>query len=105
MSESVLSMFSSRSFIFSGLTFKSLIHFEFIFVYGVRKCSAAAAAKLLHSCPTLCDLVDGNPSGFPVPGILQARTLEWVAISFSRKCSSFILLQVVDQFSQHHTQK
>ena len=54
MSESVLPMFSSRSFIVSGLTFRSLIHFEFIFVYGVRK------------------------------------------------CSSFILLQVVDQFSQHH---
>ena len=54
MSESVLPMISSRSFIVSGLTFRSLIHFEFIFVYGVRK------------------------------------------------CSSFILLQVVDQFSQHH---
>ena len=53
MSESVLSMFSSRSFIVSGLTFRSFVHFEFIFVYGVRK------------------------------------------------CSSFILLQVVDQFSQH----
>ena len=57
MSESVLPMFSSRSFIVSGLTFQSLIHFEFIFVYGVRK------------------------------------------------CSSFILLQVVDQFSQHHLLK
>src|SRR5574340_3166 len=57
MSESVLPMFSSRSFIVSGLTFRSLIHFEFIFVYGVRK---------------------------------------W---------SSFILLQVVDQFSQHHLLK
>ena len=57
LSESVLSMFSSRSFIVSGLTFRSLIHFEFTFVYGVRK------------------------------------------------CSSFILLQVVDQFSQHHLLK
>ena len=57
MSESVLPMFSSRSFIVSGFTFRSLIHFEFIFVYGVRK------------------------------------------------CSSFILLQVVDQFSQHHLLK
>ena len=57
MSESVLPMFSSRSFIVSGLTFRSLIHFEFISVYGVRK------------------------------------------------CSSFILLQVVDQFSQHHLLK
>ena len=43
----------------------------------------AAAAKLLQSCPTLCDPRDGSPPGFPVPGILQARTLEWVAISFS----------------------
>ena len=57
MLESVLPMFSSRSFIVSGLTFRSLKHFEFIFVYGVRK------------------------------------------------CSSFILLQVVDQFSQHHLLK
>jgi len=57
MSESVLPMFSSRSLIVSGLTFRSLIHFEFIFVYGVRR------------------------------------------------CSSFILLQVVDQFSQHHLLK
>ena len=44
---------------------------------------AAAAAKSLQSCPTLCDPADGSPPGSPVPGILQARTLEWVAISFS----------------------
>ena len=44
---------------------------------------AAAAAKSLQSCPTLCDPTDGSPPGSPVPGILQARTLEWVAISFS----------------------
>ena len=43
----------------------------------------AAAAKSLQSCPTLCDPIDGNPPGSPIPGILQARTLEWVAISFS----------------------
>ena len=43
----------------------------------------AAAAKSLQSSPTLCDPIDGNPPGSPVPGILQARTLEWVAISFS----------------------
>jgi len=43
----------------------------------------AAAAKSLQSCPTLCDPIDGSPPGFPVPGILQARTQEWVAISFS----------------------
>ena len=44
---------------------------------------AAAAAKSLQSCPTLCNPTDGSPPGSPVPGILQARTLEWVAISFS----------------------
>ena len=49
--------------------------------------SAAAAAKLLQSCPTLCDPIDGSPPGSPVPGILQARILEWVAISFSRGSS------------------
>ena len=48
---------------------------EFRFLY--------AAAKSLQSCPTLCDLIEGSPPGSPVPGILQARTLEWVAISFS----------------------
>ena len=42
-----------------------------------------ATAKSLQSCPTLCDPIDGSPAGSPVPGILQARTLEWVAISFS----------------------
>ena len=41
----------------------------------------AAAAKLLQSCPTLCDPIEGSPPGSPIPGILQARTLEWVAIS------------------------
>ena len=50
--------------------------FYFVHVY-------AAAAKSLQSCLTLCDPIDGNPPGSPVPGILQARTLEWVAISFS----------------------
>ena len=45
--------------------------------------AAAAAAKSLQSCPTLCDPIDGSSPGSPVPGILQARTLEWVAISFS----------------------
>ena len=121
--ESVLPMFSSRSFIVSGLTFRSLIHFEFIFVYGVRKCSSfillqmvdqfsqhhllkrlsflcciflpplskirypyyamLCYAKSCQSCPTLCDPRDGSPPGSPIPGILQARTLEWVAIAFS----------------------
>ena len=45
--------------------------------------AAAAAAKSLQSCQTLCNTIDGSPPGSPVPGILQARTLDWVAISFS----------------------
>jgi len=45
--------------------------------------AVAAAAKSLQSCPTLCDPIDGSSPGSPIPGILQARTLEWVAISFS----------------------
>ena len=45
--------------------------------------AAAAAAKSLQSCPTLCDPIDGSPPGSLIPGILQARTLEWVDISFS----------------------
>ena len=45
--------------------------------------AAAAAAKSFQLCPTLCDPIDGSPPGSPIPGILQARTLEWVAISFS----------------------
>ena len=49
--------------------------------------AAAAAAKSLQSCPTLCDPIDGSPAGSPVPGILQARILEWVAISFSNTCT------------------
>ena len=63
------------------------------FIYIVQYCllnkntstaaAAAAAAKSLQSCPTLCDPIDGSPPGCLVPGILQARTLEWVAISFS----------------------
>ena len=48
--------------------------------------AAAAAAKSLQLCPTLCDSIDGSPPGSPIPGILQARTLEWVAISFSNAC-------------------
>ena len=58
------------------------------FIYRKSRCklievAAAAAAKSLQSCPTLCDPMEGSPPGSPIPGILQARTLEWVAISFS----------------------
>ena len=52
-------------------------------VFAFGNTTAAAAAKLLQSCPTLCNPIDGSPPGSPIPGILQARTLEWVAISFS----------------------
>ena len=60
--------------------------FPSIFLYQASAAAAAAGAagaKSLQSCPTLCDPIDGNPPGSPFPGILQARTLEWVAISFS----------------------
>jgi len=52
-------------------------------LFPVVMYGCAAAAKLLQSCPTLCDPVDGSPPGSTVPGILQARTLEWFAIAFS----------------------
>ena len=51
---------------------------------GKDAATAAAAAKLLQLCPTLCDPIEGSPRGSSVPGIFQARILEWVAISFSR---------------------
>ena len=51
----------------------------------MKKAAAALAAKSLQSCPTVCNPIDGSPPGSPIPGILQARTLEWVAISFSRR--------------------
>ena len=54
-----------------------------IYIVLYAAAAAAAAAKSLQSCPTLCDPIDGSPPDSPIPGILQARTLEWVAISFS----------------------
>ena len=59
------------------ISFSSINNFPSLLV------TATAAAKSLQSCPTLCDPIDGSPPGSPIPGILQARTLEWVAISFS----------------------
>ena len=53
------------------------------FFFFMKSTAAAAAAKSLQSCPTLCNPIDGSPPGSTVPGILQARTLEWVAFSFS----------------------
>ena len=55
--------------------------------------AAAAAAKSFQSCRTLCDPIDSSPPGFSVPGILQARTLEWAAISFSNACMHDKFLQ------------
>ena len=65
--------------------------------YLITKTHAAAAAKLLWSCPILCDPIDCSPPGSPVPGILQARTLEWVAISFSEDTGqNSLILKVWD---------
>ena len=54
-----------------------------LLINAAAAAAAAAAAESVQSCPTLCDPIDGSPPGSPVPGILQARTLEWVAIFFS----------------------
>ena len=67
-------------------------HLLFMFLYitevkTTHEHISATAAKSLQSCPTLCDPIDGSPPGSIVPGILQARTLEWVAISFSKHIS------------------
>ena len=59
------------------------IHLACSLISVVAAAAAAAAAKSLQSCPTLCDPKDGSPPGSPIPGILQARTLEWVATYFS----------------------
>ena len=88
-SESVLSYFHSFSLFFPALVIFTILSFSSlssssasVFLLLVPS-AAAAAAKSLQSCLTLCDPMDGSPPGFPIPGILQARTLEWVAISFS----------------------
>ena len=74
----------SRGFIQSNMEYNTGIKKEWglSVVLSTIGLSAAAAAESLQSCLTLCDPRDGSPPGFPVPGILQARTLEWVAISF-----------------------
>ena len=59
---------------------------------SIHSAAAAAAAKSIQSCPTLCDPIDGSPPGSPIPGILQARILEWVAISFS---STFYIISIL----------
>ena len=78
-----VAMPSSRDFPNPGLNLHLLpqhLHCRLILYHWA---TAAAAAKSLQSCPTLCDPIDGSPPRSPIPGILQARTLEWVAISFS----------------------
>ena len=72
---SVHGIFQARVLEWGAIAFSVL--YIVVYIY------AAAAAKSLQSCPTLCDPKDSSPLGYPVPGILPARTLEWVAISFS----------------------
>ena len=78
-----------QSRVFSLVTWDQLRILKFVeaglveFSRQKSSAAAAAAAKSLQSCPTLCDPIDGSPPGSPILGILQARTLEWVAISFS----------------------
>ena len=96
--------FCLLSFIFQNLAFIVPLYFSYCFIFysslnfyigiglaaeWVNKVSAAAA-KSLQLCPTLCDPIGGSPPGSAVPGILQARTLEWVAISFSKIKSLFL---------------
>ena len=76
--------------LFEGQQFYSHTHTHIIIMlYALNLYNAVAAAKSLQSCPTLCDSIGGSLPGSPVPGTLQARILEWVAISFS-KASQYI---------------
>ena len=86
----LITIINSLPFYDIQLVQTDMIHFSLkqsffreIIVSNASYSPAAAAAKSLQSCPTLFDPIDGSPPGSPVPGILQARTLEWVAISFS----------------------
>ena len=85
-------LFTSKDHLFVSVNYEQSWFFSFIFIYSRAEHSTlninlnetlAAAAKLLQSCLILCDPIDSSPPGSPVPGILQARTLEWVAMSFS----------------------
>ena len=77
-----LSMRFPRQEYWSGLPFPSPRNLPNLRI-KLMSSTVAATAKSLQSCPTLCHSIDGSPPGSPIPGILQARTLEWVAISFS----------------------
>ena len=75
-------MIVSSSFAYNLISLKHLL--SLLQLSGSQDAvTVAAAARSLQSCPTLHDPIDGSPPGSPIPGILQARTLEWVAISFS----------------------
>ena len=76
-----ISVFRSHKIFFMTVAHLSQLSWSWLWLRSWI--AAAAAAKSLQSCPTLCDPVEGSPPGSPVPGILQARTLEWGAISFS----------------------
>ena len=73
----------NSEFLFSKFLLPEITYMLSSIVLGYKHHDGSAAAKLLQSCPTLCDPTDVSPPGSPVPGILQARTLEWVAIFFS----------------------
>ena len=73
----VYTMFST------SIYYSKLLKMNLFLLFRKLYLTAAAAAKSLQLCPTLCDPIDGSPAGSAVPGVLQARTLEWVAISFS----------------------
>ena len=78
------SCFNSGPLAYHGLImYANFFIFQDFHSYCSLSLFSAAAAKSLQSCPTLCDPIDGSPPGSPIPGILQAGTLEWVAISFS----------------------
>ena len=77
------SVLCTSRWILNHWTTREASHALFNLIYSTDTSRMPAAAKSLQSCPTLCDPIDGSPPGSPVPGILQARTLEWVAISSS----------------------
>ena len=74
-----------------------LFNLNFWMLISFSCLTAGAAAKSLQSCPTLCDPRDGSPLGFPIHRILQARTLEWVAIAFSSQMELGLLIQSLFQ--------
>ena len=85
--QQLFTIFCAEAFAVVPMHYSSVGHYSPASLFSSVKWSnqdtATAAAKSLQSCPTLCDPIDGSPPGSPVPGILQPRTLEWVAISFS----------------------